>query len=67
MEIAVMRFIHILDFILEYLKIIISYNLLLARIIEQEAEIFLVAGFGVEELRLRRRINVPTLWVGFVF
>ena len=56
-----MRFIHILDFILEYLKIIISYNLLLARIIEQEAEIFLVAGFGVEELRLRRRINVPTL------
>ena len=52
MEIDVSSFVHIINFILKQLKIIIPYNLLLAIIIEQSDNLFVVAYFGVEELRL---------------
>ena len=50
MEIDVTVFIHIMNFILEQIKIIVPNNLLLEIIIEQSADLLVVANLQVEEL-----------------
>ena len=51
MEMYISSVIHIINFILKHLEIIIPLNLLLARIREQAPDFFVIANFWVEELR----------------
>ena len=51
MEISVLSFIHIMNFSLKHIESIIPWNLILAKIIEQSADLFVAADFRVEELR----------------